>query len=558
MLSRIYRRIQKPAPTVDTPGQGGQIAQQSGKALLATTYRQNLLKAIWQLTALSEQQFQSLYLTPIERYASWVQLLPASENHHHAYLGGLLDHGLELVAYSLKLRQSHMLPVGSAPEDQSAQADAWSAGIAYGALLHDIGKIAVDLHIETADGKTWHPWHGPLQQPYQFRYRKGRDYRLHEAATGLLHQKILPPEVLDWLSGYPELWRSLLYMLAGTHGQSGILGELILQADRLSTSRSLGGNPERLLETPKTSLQQHLLHGLRYLLEHELKINQPGAAGWLTEDSLWLVSKTVTDQLRAYLLSQGIEGIPTSNTRLFDEMQAHRLLLPTREDKAIWAATVKDEDWQQRFTFIRLQPSLIWENVERPAPFSGTVELEKATSSDEHETKASEPPEALKKTDQQPQPPVKPAAAQAHSQKEAELVHSPADDFMTWLREGAASHKLIINDTQAKIHVVEGQVMLVTPGIFQRYVEEFPQRFAEQGDKDNQWKYLQRQFERLKIHKKCPNGLNIWTCEVAGPRKRSRIKGYLLKDARLVMRLPPHDNPFIKLIGLSRSQWAGN
>ncbi|HCZ14046.1 MAG TPA: hypothetical protein DHV85_05490, partial [Candidatus Accumulibacter sp.] len=44
--------------------------------------------------------------------------------------------------------------------------------------LHDIGKIAVDLHVEHADGSVWHPWHGPLRKPYRFRYRKEREYRL--------------------------------------------------------------------------------------------------------------------------------------------------------------------------------------------------------------------------------------------------------------------------------------------------------------------------------------------------------------------------------------------
>src|SRR3546814_17272760 len=89
----------------------------------------------------------------------------------------MLDHGLEIVAYSLKLRQSHLLPVGASPEDQAAQSEAWTAAVAYAALLHDLGKIAVDLHVELADGSTWHPWHGPMPQPYRFRYRDDREYR---------------------------------------------------------------------------------------------------------------------------------------------------------------------------------------------------------------------------------------------------------------------------------------------------------------------------------------------------------------------------------------------
>uniref|UniRef100_UPI00258CB213 TraI domain-containing protein n=1 Tax=Pseudomonas sp. TaxID=306 RepID=UPI00258CB213 len=100
----------------------GYYAPMTAEALLAAEHRHKLLERIWQYTALSQPQFEQLYLNPIRRYAGYVQQLPASESHHHAYPGGMLDHGLELVACSLKLRQSHLLPSGAAPEDQAAQA----------------------------------------------------------------------------------------------------------------------------------------------------------------------------------------------------------------------------------------------------------------------------------------------------------------------------------------------------------------------------------------------------------------------------------------------------
>src|SRR3546814_7406536 len=86
---------------------------ESAASLLATPRRQKLMEHIWQRTSLSRQQFATLYRTPLERYAELVQAFPASEAHHHAYPGGMLDHGLEIVAYSLKLRQSHLLPIRS-------------------------------------------------------------------------------------------------------------------------------------------------------------------------------------------------------------------------------------------------------------------------------------------------------------------------------------------------------------------------------------------------------------------------------------------------------------
>ena len=87
---------------------------------------------------------------------------------------------------------------------------------------------------------------------------------------------------------------------------------------------------------PRHALQRKLLDGLRYLLKEEFKLNQPQASdGWLTQDALWLVSKTVSDKLRAHLLSQGIDGIPASNTAVFNVLQDHGIALATPDGKAI-------------------------------------------------------------------------------------------------------------------------------------------------------------------------------------------------------------------------------
>ncbi|MDR2452472.1 MAG: TraI domain-containing protein, partial [Candidatus Accumulibacter sp.] len=393
MFSLFQRkRIPAEAPEpVELPP--GMTRPESAASLLASPRRQRLLEHIWQRTSVSRVQFALLYQHPLERYAELVQAFPASENHHHAYPGGMLEHGLETVICALQLRQARLLPVGGTPEEQAAQSEAWTAAVAYAALLHDVGKIAVDLHVERADGSVWHPWHGPIALPYRFRYRKEREYRLHGAAAGLLYCRILAPEILDWISGYPAPWSALLYVLAGQYEHAGALGELVFQADRASVAQSLGGDPGRALTAPRHSLQRKLLEGLRYLLKETLKLNQPQASdGWLTQDALWLVSKTVSDRLRAHLLSQGIEGIPANNTALFDLLQDHGMVLPTPDGKAIWKAVVSSEaGWSYAFTLLKLSPVLIWEaGEERPAPFAGTVEV---VEGEPEEASATAPPD---------------------------------------------------------------------------------------------------------------------------------------------------------------------
>jgi len=587
MLSLFKRKrvlsTSSAAPTPKSPAEPGKglVRPEPAASLLATPRRQKLLEHIWQRTSLSRRQFATLYLVPLERYAKLVQQFPASESHHHAYPGGMLDHGLEIVAYALKLRQSHLLPAGATPEAQAAQAEAWTAGIAYAALLHDIGKIAVDLHVEYADGTVWHPWHGPLQRPYRFRYRKDREYRLHGAATGLLYARLLDAAIFDWLSGYPDLWTALLYVLAGHYEHAGTLGELVVQADQASVAQELGGDPSKALAAPRHALQRKLLDGLRYLLREELKLNQPQASdGWLTQDTLWLVSKTVSDKLRAHLLTQGIDGIPSSNTAVFNVLQEHGIALATPDGKAIWKATItSDTGWSQTFTFLRLAPSLIWEGNERPAPFAGTVAVVQedreptvpVPSPAVADSAASEPlpvqsagdgvealldllgtsdfaPADLSSTTEPLPPTVKeplpesgesmvPVDSTAPASTTAPgLEETPSGEhFVVWLRRRIEERRLIINDAKALVHSVADTVYLVSPGVFQRYAQEHPETavLAKQ-DQVADWQWVQKRFEKLQLHRKQQNGLNIWTCTVTGPRKSRRLHGYLLEDPHLL------------------------
>ena len=516
-----------PAPATVLPK--GLMRPESAASLLATPRRQKLLEHIWQRTSLSRRQFATLYRAPLERYAELVQAFPASEAHHHAYLGGMLDHGLEIVAYSLKLRQSHLLPIGASPEDQAAQSEAWTAAVAYAALLHDIGKIAVDLHVELADGSIWHPWHGPLRQPYRFRYRDDREYRLHSAATGLLYHQLLDREALDWL----------------------------------------------------------------------------------TDDALWLVSKTVSDKLRAHLLSQGVDGIPANNTAVFNVLQDHGMLQPAPDGKAIWRATITSSTgWSHSFTLLRLAPALIWESGERPTPFAGTVAIDAAVAENDAEapkmppaamakaapngqklpswegssTVTASPPKAQPVSDvmedmlamvstsgspgaeqdvepvaqrSYPADPSTPMPATAAvlpspppSTAKPPLTAAPpsGEHFMMWLKQGIASRRLIINDAKALVHSVNDTAYLVSPGVFQRYVQEHPHvgTLARQ-DKMPDWQWVQKRFEKLGLHRKHDSGLNIWICEVTGPRKSRKLHGYLLIDANWLFDAVPPNNPYLRV-----------
>ena len=582
--------IQPTLPMIDNDGW---ISPLPAVELLKSELRQKYLNVLWQQVSMTQDMFSSLYQKPIERYAEMVQLLPASEAHHHSHLGGMLDHGLEVLSFAAKLRQSYVLPPNAAPEEQSKQRDAWSAAIIYQALVHDIGKIIVDIEIQLKNGSRWFAWHGIPPQPYKFKYIKGRDYELHPVLGSYLANYLIPQEAFDWLGQYPEAFSSLMYAMAGHSDKAGLLSEIVQKADQNSVTLAIGGDITKLTQRPVTSFAKQLILALRHLLQHKLKINTPKgpADGWYTNDGLWLMSKSTADQIRAYLLEQGI-SVPSDNPKLFSEMQSLNIVESTPDNTAIWHCRIKaDSGWcpPKAFTLLKIKPEIIWENVnDRPEFFAGEVYVE-AKNNDSKEICTTESAiseqnllssaEPTKETADNliqneiqsvPETKVKDNAdmadfvlglfdgsVQASSfEDEAQNMESNKESseksleiksteektlatqkpdtisgkaFIDWLKLGISTKKLAINVKNAKLHIVKGHLFLVSPGIFQDYYNSLNISFTKK-DIEN----LQYAFQDLKLHKKyhLPNkdSQNFWKCSVAGPRKSSKLVGYLIKD----------------------------
>ena len=570
----------------------GWFIPQSADVLLATPLRQRLMKIIWQRTSLPSELFIELYQTPVARFAGLVQQLPASEYHHHAYPGGLLDHSLEVMAFAAKLRQQHLLPVGAAPEDQAREAEAWTAGILYAALLHDAGKMVADMDVITETDRVWHPWEGPPDRPYKLKYRTPRDYRLHPVAGSLLVSRILPDTALNWLAQYPELYASFLYCISGHYDQAGVMGSVIQDADRASVAQYMGARAGSVLDNPQPSLAKQLLTALRELVQTRYTLNNPdsGSDGWLTEEALWLISKSTADNIRAWLLQQGITRVPENNIRLFDEMQAQGLIVPSPEGKAIWTCDIQaDSGWTPgcSLTLLRVSPERVWsERGGQPPVFAGRVEPVQAVVPEptKGKTEGVSPgsattadsdlhpaPESLVFSlfggDEPPGDDLSGMLTECVPQPERSVAHALTDviaaeqndaptqterttitegvsgeDFLAWLRDGIRNRVIAVNRQHAPVHLVNGKVLLVSPAIFQLHVQ------AIEGLTKEDWRHVQRRFQKLKCHETVKGGRNIFTFQVKGPRRKRLLKGFLLKTASVIFDAPvPEDNPYLSL-----------
>ena len=120
----------------------------NAEQLLTLMQASKALKEIYRQSRQSQILWERDLLPAIHRYAEFVQLMPASEAHHHAHAGGLLSHTIEMVLASMTFRNAHLLPEGSAIEAIDHQRDHWTYVVFFAALLHDIEKPMTDQRIQ--------------------------------------------------------------------------------------------------------------------------------------------------------------------------------------------------------------------------------------------------------------------------------------------------------------------------------------------------------------------------------------------------------------------------
>ena len=510
-----------------------------GRVLLNQLHRNNTIREIARLVGVPEAHWRALYLSALERFAHYVQQLPASETHHHAGPGGLLDHTLEVITGALAARRSLLLPIAASPEVIAHKHDVWTYAVFAGALLHDVGKAATSHRVLLFNARgrpegRWDQWCGPMPAGMQYRihFVRGRHYGLHTRVAPLLVHHVVPPSGISWLGEDAEVLAPWLALIAGDIEGAAEIGTIVARADGDSVARNLGADGSRFAAARSKPLHEKLLTALRYLIaEGGLPINRDGAAAWITEEDVWLVSKRVADTLREHLTAEGHDGIPTRNDRIFDVLQEHGILKPNG-DRAVWLARVEGEGWDKShdLTLLRIPVSRLWPNADaRPAVFMGQVTplvtspgsapiAATAQAEADQSSVAAEPVHQIS------------AATQLPSSETATSIDE-GEKFLSWLRAGVKVGTIKVNQADARVHVVPEGVLLVSPGIFHDY--------ARAAGDPALWERAQKRVLKRKLHVPASGGTNIlyYRVERAAGNHKGRagmLKGIVLRDTAVV------------------------
>lgn len=330
--------------------------------LLRVVHGGKALDTMWRQSRLAQIVWERDLLPAVHRYAEFVQLMPASESHHHAHVGGLLSHTLEMTLAAMTWRNGHFFPEGASVEEMDAQRDEWTYVVFFAALLHDVGKIMADLRINwicTGIGAPlrWVPMSGPLTAMVQsrpggeylveFTPKSARDYAAHSRLATILQQQVAPATALSFLAHRPQAFEALTQYLSGSD-KASLLAQLVRKADQTSAQQALAnGSRERFTTATSIPLIDLLMLSVREMLRSgtALPLNRSGAAGWVYDGSIWFVAKRLADAVRLHIRQHHPdETVPgeNKNDRLFDTWQEYGCIQPNPQSgQAIWYVLVQ-------------------------------------------------------------------------------------------------------------------------------------------------------------------------------------------------------------------------
>lgn len=328
----------------------------------------------------------------IQQYLRFVQLLPASEAHHHAHLGGLAAHTIEVVYAAVCLRNGYLLPRGGPAEQIDAQRDHWTYAVILAALLHDIGKPITDLRVSLADrpdgpARPWLPMSGDMLTAgaveYEVRFAPAaeRNYGAHRRLPQVLAPRIVPATALAFLAREPAVMGQLDAAWSGDDATS-VLTEIVRGADQRSAASNLQQGPRNQFgSATAVPLVERLMAAMRRMLRQGgLPLNRDGAAGWVAEGAIWFVAKRLADAVREEISriepdsADSVPG-PSKNDRLFDTWQDYGLLERNPDtDQAVWYVEIRGNGYAHEFAMLKFPLANLFDRPEDyPSVFDGVI-----------------------------------------------------------------------------------------------------------------------------------------------------------------------------------------
>ncbi len=305
---------------------------------------------IERLRDLSEDEdvFDERYLPVIERFATFVYLLPASEAHHHRGAGGLLRHGLETAKYILQQAYDRLHGMDMSPQKRKAARERWLFAGFSAAINHDIGKPAADMRVFSVSGNVWDPYASPLAQwfhnlpPQEDRLfitwrREGQDHR--RMTMNLINHTLLPNDLSYLHEIEPTLMNQIYQAILGEKTPRNDLVEMLQEADKKSLTQDIQKSNVLADLGPEVRqpLARHFVMAMKRLIdEGSWRPNEPGSTLWVIGSGVYLVFPIMATDISQLLHKDGTPGVPSNEYLLAEILEENGLLATAPNGNRLW------------------------------------------------------------------------------------------------------------------------------------------------------------------------------------------------------------------------------
>ena len=290
-----------------------------------------------QVLPFDEKDFNRLVYPLLENYASFVQLLPASQNHHHKAMGGLLHHGMD-VAYKATQAARKVYFHEKDPQVRRENKPRWRLACFIAGLLHDIGKPYTDIHVHDESGKTtWDPEIESLYawaqrnkiNKYFLDWRPGRHgQHLRYSAAGL--ERFLPEETRMYIRQFSPVVFEQLRAAVSEVSMDNNISRAVARADQESVRHDLermGDDPTHYLTG--IPIQRYAVSAIRRLLgSGKWTANQPGSKVFVLEEGVFVNWVAGFKDVLELLESENVKGFPKEAFTIADKLVEARTAEP--------------------------------------------------------------------------------------------------------------------------------------------------------------------------------------------------------------------------------------
>lgn len=353
--------------------------------------QRDLIRDLRQAIGLPNDLHKRVVDPVIRRYAEFVHLLPASQQHHHRAAGGLFRHGLEVALLATRATEDVLFSPHETPQRRRDMEPRWRAAAMFAGLTHDCGKPLSDLMVTDRDGKSrWRPHRQSLLEWAQendidryFLHWQSNRHRKHEQFSATAAPRILTPEAIDWLDEFgSEIYAALLSAIAAPEKDLTKLNAIVRYADNASVEQDMKRNGSFADESIGVPVDRHIMDAARRLVnDGTWKVNTPGARVWVLQDGVYIVWKAAAEEIFSLLKQDSVPGIPRDADSIADLLIERDLAKP-REKKG-----VKYRYWPicpdllegKKLMMLRLSHAEMLFN-EPPAPTGAKVEGEEPTA----------------------------------------------------------------------------------------------------------------------------------------------------------------------------------